>query len=275
MKHGQDGPADRSVRVTPTAFESHPRAGTAHHPAVIRHFLALLIPAIAIAAESPLPADERAQMLAGFTEQIGKLDAGIKAAPDAVPLYSKRGDAHLFLGHFAESVADFEKMIALDPAQDAPHWRLGIAYYFTGAFEKSAKQFVKYHDHDGGDRENGIWKFLGDAKLLGLEPARRAMLIYTRFDREPFPALYAMFAGERSSDAVFAEMKAKKLTDNATVMFFANYYAGLNEDILGHREKAATLLSEAVALAWRNRGGAEPSYMWQVARLHFEKMSAR
>ena len=100
------------------------------------------------------------------------------------------------------------------------------------------------------------------------------MLIYTRFDREPFPALYAMFAGERSSDAVFAEMKAKKLTDNATVMFFANYYAGLNEDILGHREKAAALLREAVALGWKNRGGSEPSYMWQVARLHHEQMAA-
>ena len=239
---------------------------------MFRFLLVLLVPAIMLAAEPPLPVDERAQMLARFTAQIAKFDDAIKAAPDSVSLYSKRGDAHLFLGHFAESVADFEKMIALDPAQDAPHWRLGIAYYFAGAFEKSAKQFVKYHDYDGGDRENGIWKFLGDAKTLGLEPARRAMLAYTRFDREPFPALYAMFAGEKTGDEVFAEMKTKDLTANATVMFFANYYAGLNEDFLGHREKAVTLLREAVALGWRNRGGAEPSYMWQVARLHFEKM---
>ena len=242
---------------------------------MFRLALAFLIPSSVLAAEPPIPADERAQMLARFTAQIAKLDDAIKAEPKAVPLYSKRGDAHLFLGHFAESIADFEKMIALDPAQDAPHWRLGIAYYFTGAFEKSARQFVKYHDYDGGDRENGIWKFLGDAKVLGLAPARRAMLAYTRFDREPFPALYAMFADEKTGDEVFAEMKTKNLTDNATVMFFANYYAGLNEDILGHREKAVALLREAVALGWKNRGGSEPSYMWQVARLHFEKMDAQ
>ncbi len=250
-------------------------AAAAHHSIVIRKLLPLLIPAIAFAAEPPIPADERAQMLAGFAAQIAKLDDAIKAAPDNLALYSKRGDAHLFLDHFAESVADFEKMIALDPKQDAPHWRLGIAYYFTGAFAKSARQFVKYHDYDGGDRENGIWKFLGDVKTLGLGPARRAMLAYTRFDREPFPALYTMFAGEKTGDEVFAEMKTKNVTDNATVMFFANYYVGLNEDIIGHREKAVTLLREAVALGWRSRGGAEPSYMWQVARLHFEKMDAK
>ena len=241
----------------------------------MRLLLAILIPVIALSAEPPIPADERAQMLAGFTAQIAKLDDAIKAAPDSVRLYSQRGDAHLFLGHFAEAVADFEKMIALDPKQDAPHWRLGIAYYFTGAFEKSAKQFVKYQEYETGDRENGIWKFLGDVKTLGLEPARRGMLVYTRFDREPFPALYAMFAGGKTGDEVFAEMKSKNLTDNATVMFFANYYAGLNEEVLGHREKALDLLHQAVASGWKSRGGSEPSYMWQVARLHHEKMDAQ
>ena len=240
---------------------------------MIRLILALLIPVIVLAAE-PIPADERAQMLAGFTAQIAKLDDAIKAAPESVRLYSQRGDAHLFLGHFAESVADFEKMIALDPAQDAPHWRLGIAYYFTGAFAKSAGQFVKYHDHDGGDRENGIWKFLGDVKGPGLKPAREKMLPYTRFDREPFPALYTMFASGKTDD-LFAEMKTKKLTENEAVMFFANYYAGLNEEILGHREKALELLHKAVALGWNSRAGNEPSYMWQVARLHYKVLSTK
>ena len=74
---------------------------------MIRLLIALLIPVIVLAAEPPIPADERAQMLAGFTAQIAKLDDAIKAAPDSVRLYSQRGDAHLFLGHFAESVADF------------------------------------------------------------------------------------------------------------------------------------------------------------------------
>src|SRR5665213_1045521 len=90
-------------------------------------------------APDPLPAAERARLLAGFAADLQKRDAEIVADPGAVDAYSHRGDCQLVLGHFPEAVADFEKMIALDPAQDAPHWRLGIAYYFAGQFAKSAK----------------------------------------------------------------------------------------------------------------------------------------
>ncbi|MEO7412129.1 MAG: hypothetical protein ABIZ81_02135 [Opitutaceae bacterium] len=235
--------------------------------------LFFLLASATFAADPPIAVAERAQMLAEFTAQLAPLDQAIADGAPGVALYSRRGDRHLFLGQFAKAVADFEKMIALDPTQDAPHWRLGIAYYFTGQFGKSAKQFEKYHAYDGGDRENGIWKFFGDAKVDGLEPARRAMLVYTRFDREPFPALYEMFAGKKTTDALFADLKARKLDDDPKVRFFANYYGGLNEEFLGRRERALTLLHEAVASPWRLTAGG-PAYMWQVARLHYEMLAA-
>lgn len=231
------------------------------------------VPAI-FAAEPPLAATDRESMLTEFRNQIATLDQAIGATPQDVALLSRRGDRRLFLGRFAEAVADFEKMIALDPAQDAPHWRLGIAYYFAGQFAKSARQFEKYHAYDGGDRENGIWKFLGDVKVLGREPAQRAMLGYTRFDREPFPALYEMFAGRKSTADLFAGTKERKLADDPKVMFFANYYAGLHEETLGHRAKAIGLLREAVASPWGRTAEGGPAYMWQVARLHFEMLAA-
>lgn len=232
-----------------------------------------LLASAALATEPPIAAPERARMLAEFTAQLAPLDHAIAAGPPGVMLHSRRGDCHLFLGQFAAAVADFEKMIALDPRQDAPHWRLGIAYYFTGQFAKAAKQFEKYHAYDGGDRENGLWKFFGDAKVTGLEPARRAMLVYTRFDREPFPGLYELFAGKKTTDALFADLKARQLDANPKVMFFANYYGGLNEEFLGRRERALTLLRAAVASPWRLTEGG-PAYMWQVARLHYELLAA-
>jgi lipoprotein NlpI len=235
--------------------------------------LLFVLTSAAFAAEAPIPAAERAQMLADFTAQLVSLDRAIAERTQVVTLYSRRGDCHLFLGAFTKAVADFEKMIALDPTQDAPHWRLGIAYHFTGQFEKSAQQFEKYHAYDGGDRENGIWKFFGDAKVDGLELARRTMLEYTRFDREPFPALYEMFAGEKTTDALFAELKARKIDNDPKVMFFANYYGGLNEEVLGRRERALALLRKAVASPWRLAEGG-PTYMWQVARLHYEMLAA-
>ena len=222
----------------------------------------------------PLPAEERAQMTAKWREQIAESDTAVAQDAGAVRAYSERGDAHLFLGEFVAAVADFEKMIALDPAQDAPHWRLGIAYFFAGDFAKSARQFEKYHAYDGRDRENGIWKFLAQAKGEGLAPARAGMLTYARFDREPFPSLYEMFAGRKTADEVFAEIEKKELAKNEGVMFFANYYGGLDEELRGHRERALELLRKAVASPLGRGAPGGPGYMWQVARLHFDRLRA-
>ncbi|RYD82213.1 MAG: hypothetical protein EOP84_09760 [Verrucomicrobiaceae bacterium] len=100
------------------------------------------------------------------------------------------------------------------------------------------------------------------------------MLSYTDFDREPFPALYEMFAGKRSGADVLAEVEIKKLTTDAKVMFFAHYYVGLNEQLQGNRERALEHLRKAVASfkpESASRGG--PGYMWQVARVHLLRMS--
>ena len=229
--------------------------------------------ACGLAAESDVITEQmRTRMRAEFSQQIADTDAVLEKDPQLVQAYSARGDARLFLGDFRGAVADFEKMIALDPKQDAPHWRLGIAYYFAGDFAKSARQFEKYHAYDGRDRENGIWKFLAQAKADGIAKARTQMLAYTRFDREPFPSLYEMFARKKSPDDVLAEVEKKGLTTQAEVVFFANYYAGLEEDLLGNRARALELLAKAVASpAGRDtRGGA--GYMWQVARLHWERL---
>lgn len=233
--------------------------------------------ALAVSAAEPpppLPAAERAAMRADFARQETALTAALAQSPDDLALLSRRGDRRLFLGRFAEAVADFERMIALDPAQDAPHWRLGIAYHFAGDFAKSARQFQKYHAHDDRDRENGVWKFLADARTGELAAARRAMLPYTRFDREPFPALHDMFAGRKTTDEFLADLKTRGLDRDERVMFFANYYAGLNEQWLGRPDRALELLRLAVASPWGRTAEGGPAYMWQCARLHFEKLAA-
>ena len=242
-------------------------------PVLAIFFLTLAAAGWAADAE-PLAADERARMIVEWKKQIAAGDAALAKEPGAVGEYSARGDAHLFLGEFRAAVADFEKMIALDAAQDAPHWRLGIAYYFAGDFAKSARQFEKYHAADGRDRENGIWKFLAQAKVDGVEKARAEMLVYTRFDREPFPALYEMFAGKKTPEEVLTEIEKKGLADNGGVLFFANYYCGLGEELRGHRERALELLQKAVASPLGRGAPGGPGYMWQVARLHYERLRA-
>jgi lipoprotein NlpI len=237
--------------------------------------LRLLLPLLVVtpiwmsaAAEPSFDEKARAEMLAQYSAEERHLSAEIAKPPAAVLLYSQRGDMRVFLGRFPEAIADYEKMIALDPAQDAPHWRLGIAYYLVGDFAKSARQFEKYQAHESGDRENGIWHFLANARAKDLAQARAAMIPFERFDREPFPALYEMFDGKKTGAEVFAEMERKGLAKDERVMFFANYYVGLNEQLTGDSKAAREHLQRAVA------GGAsrERDYMWQVARLQFEAL---
>jgi len=239
----------------------------------LRLLLPLLIFAhTAFAGEPPIPADTRSAMISAFEKSRAEADTALASDPSSTEWLTRRGDARLFLGDPKGAVADFEKEIALDPSRDAPHWRLGIAYHFAGDFAKSAKQFEKYHAYDGRDRENGVWQFLANARVVGIEKARAAMLEYTRFDREPFPALYEMFAGKRTGADVLAEMEKKGLAEDASVMFFAHYYIGLNDDLLGHRDATREHLAQAVALSLKSGARGGPGYMGQVARLHYEQM---
>lgn len=235
-----------------------------------------LSPAVLLPIRAPAAFDEKArvEMLARFAQDEEALDEQIARTPESVPLYSRRGDVRLFRARFAEAVADYEKMIALDPTQDSPHWRLGIAYYFTGDFGRSARQFQKYHAYDARDRENGVWKFLGQARAEGMAKARAEMLVYTQFDREPFPALYEMLAGKKTGAQVFAELAEKKLATDPRVSFFANYYVGLHEELLGQKAAAREHLQRAVDGAWDAGAAKELGYMWQVARLQRETLAS-
>ena len=67
---------------------------------------------------------------------------------------------------------------------------------------------------------------------------------------------------------VFAEMDKKGLAQDERVMFFANYYVGLNEQLTGDPKAAREHLQRAVQ-GGENR---ERGYMWQVARLQFEAL---
>ena len=243
---------------------------------MIRIFLGMILLARCILADdAPLSAEARREMIATFEKSRTEADDALAKEPSSAEWLTRRGDARLFLGDAKGAVADFEKEIAIDPSHDAPHWRLGIAYHFAGDFAKSARQFEKYHAYDGRDRENGVWHFLANARVTGIEKARAAMLGYTRFDREPFPALYEMFAGKKSGADVLAEMEKKGLGEDALVMFFAHYYVGLNDDLLGHRDAARGHLAQAVALALKSGARGGPGYMGQVARLHCEAMAGK
>lgn len=209
---------------------------------------------------------------ASLRKAIERLSAAIEQSPSNIDLYSRRGTAYFQLGQFRESLQDFDKMIALDPSLEASHWRRGITLFYLEDYKNAARQFEIYHTFDDVDRENGIWRFLCQAKAYGLEAAREGLLKYKKDDREPFPDLYALFAGRMTGDEVLARIEQASISEveRQKRLFYADLYIGLYSLVQGETDAGCRRLQRAVENQWGRSAGGGPGYMWHVARVHSE-----
>jgi lipoprotein NlpI len=214
--------------------------------------------------------DERDRLNARFDADIAGLTAQTEKSPKSVDLYSRRGDAFFFRGKFAEAVADYETMATIQPDLETSHWRKGIAYFYARRYAKAAKQFENYHSFDNVDGENGIWRYLSQAKALGRERAREGLLKYEKDDREPFPDVYRLFAGELTADEVLGRIDRSQVgpEEKKKRLFYAELYVGLNDFVDGRHESAARHLDNAVKNEWGAKAGGGPGWMWHVGRVH-------
>ncbi len=222
-----------------------------------------------LAAEPPLPPERVERMQNSFRETEAKLTEQIEKTPDAIDLYSQRGDARFFQAKFDDAVADYDKMVELDKKLETAHWRRGIAYFYAEDYDKAAHQFEIYHTFDNVDRENGIWRYLSQVKSIGREKARKGLLKYAKDDREPFPSVYKLFAGDITPKEILDDIAATEITkeDRAKRLFYAELYIGLNHFVDDELEAAQQHLAEAVKNEWGRKAGYGPNYMWHVGRL--------
>jgi len=227
-------------------------------------------------AEHPLPAAKRAQLDEELDRTIRDMTARIEKEPKDQDALSRRGDAYFFRARFAEAVADYDRMIVLDPDLAASHWRRGIALFYAGQFEAAAKQFEDYHSFDDVDRENGIWRYLSQHKAFGRPKAREGLLKYQKDDREPFPDVYRLFAGERTGDEILDRIEKGTLDrdEREKRRFYAELYVGLNDVVEGRADSARRHLRKAVENTWGPRAGYGPRYMWHVGRVQYELLLA-
>ena len=206
-------------------------------------------------------------------DRVKAATAKLTTNPDALELYSQRGDAYFFLGEFTKAVADYDQMVKIDAEMDASHWRRGIAYFYADQFDKAAQQFGRYHSFDDVDRENGIWRYLSQVRSIGREKAREGLLKYKKDDREPFPAVYQLFAGKITPEEILKQIHEAKIdeTERQKRLFYAELYIGLNYSVEKEPAKALPHLRAATANEWPRKAGFGPNYMWHVGRLHYER----
>ena len=229
------------------------------------------------ANESPLTGEERNAIRAEHQKAIKAADDVIQQMPEQIRAYSSRADARFFLAEFDGALADYEKMIELNSDTEPSHWRRGIAAFYVKDFKTAAKQFELYHTFDDVDRENGIWRYFSQYKAYGPEKARQGLLKYEKTDREPFPSVYKLFAGQMTGDQILDAIKNAKISDleREKRFFYAQLYIGLNYAVENKPKKAVVHLREAVANKWPRgpRGGYGPAYMWHVGRVHYDLLT--
>jgi len=215
-----------------------------------------------------LPADDHPLT----PEQRMEIESANRAILQSSKDPGARGDAHFKLAEFDKSVAEYEKMVELDPSLEKGHWRRGIGYFYAGKYDKAAHQFEIYHSFDNVDRENGIWRYFSQFKALGKEKAQEGLLKYEKDDREPFPDVYQLFQGKKESAEIIAKILKAEINgeEREKRLFYAYLYAGLHEAITGKPDLAKKYLREAVANKWGPESGFGPNYMWHVGRLHYE-----
>lgn len=221
-------------------------------------------------AAAPLTGDQVANLTKSFEKSVADASKAIEADSKNLNAYSRRGDGYFFLGQFEKAVADYDQMILLDESQTNSHWRRGIALFYAGKYKEAAAQFESYHSFDQVDRENGIWRYLSQHKAYGRTKAREGLLKYEKDDREPFPAVYQLFAGTIQPAEIIKRIEAAEIPrdEREKRLFYAHLYIGLNHAVEDESAPAQQHLRLATLNKWGPNAGYGPNYMWHVGRLH-------
>jgi len=230
----------------------------------------------ATADEPPAGQKSKAELETTLSNQLLILNVRVSQRAPSVRLFSERGDLHFFLGRFSKAVADYQKMVEIDPQQEAGHWRLGLALFYDGQYEAAADQFDRCDRIDRVDRENGIWRYFSQLKAFGKAEARKQLIKYEKADRAPFGKIYQLFSSELTPQQILDQIQSSPLEDaeRQKQLFYAHLYLGLNGIMESDVEQGRRSLQAAVESTWPQQAGYGPNYMWHVGRLQLDLLPA-
>ncbi|MEQ8791027.1 MAG: tetratricopeptide repeat protein [Pirellulaceae bacterium] len=231
-------------------------------------------------AQSPSAEDllRQAARAAGKGESakaVEMANRAIELDPTQADAYYLRGRENFRLGNMKQSLADFDKYVAMRPAAASRQWERGITCYYAGEFEKGAKQFELYQTYHDNDVENSVWRYLCVARDEDVQQARKTILPIKDDRRVPMMQVYRLFRGELKPNDVLEACRRDEPdeADLAARLFYANLYLGLYYEAQGESQLAKQHIFAAAANDKPNP--RVNRYMWDVARIHAEQMRAR
>ncbi|HKI36166.1 MAG TPA: tetratricopeptide repeat protein [Gemmataceae bacterium] len=204
------------------------------------------------------------EALRKHTEAVADFDKALDLDDKLAEAYDHRGSERFKLGQVKESLADFDKYLELRPEAKNSHWKRGISLYYAGKFEEGRKQFEGYEKVDTNDVENAVWHYLCNARAVGVEKARAAMLKIGKDKRVPMMEVYALYAGKAKPDDVLTATRAGNPRDEDLKhrLFYAHLYLGLYYEAEGDKKKALEHITKAAD------DYPIGHYMGDVARVH-------
>lgn len=175
----------------------------------------------------------------------------------------REGIAAFYDAKPVESVAAFDKLIALAPGAEPQLWQRGLSLYYVGEFVEGRKQFEIHQTVNPDDVENAAWHFICVAKKDGVEAARKALIPISGDTRVPMKEVHDLFAGKGTeADVMKAAEAGADGESKRNHLCYAHLYLGLYHEALGNVEKAkAHMLKSAVDYKMDH-------YMGRCAQVH-------
>ena len=162
-------------------------------------------------------------------------------------------------GRVEQSLAGFDRVASMSPA-DAPYlWQRGIAQYYAGRFRECRDMFISHRTVNPDDVENAAWHFLCFARAESPDAARKQILPVGPDARVPMREVYQLFQGRMTQAQVM-----KAAGSDLTAQFFARLYIGLYLEATGN----AAAGRAQIEIAAEDRFAAVGGYMHDVARVH-------
>jgi lipoprotein NlpI len=149
------------------------------------------------------------------------------------------GQEAFFAAKIDESVAAFDKLIALAPTIKPQLWQRGLSLYYKGDYKAGREQFETHQTYNTDDVENAAWHFICVARAESVEAARKVFIPIEGDSRVPMKEVHALFAGKGTPEAV---LKAAETSDDADArrnhLCYAHLYLGLYFEALGDETRA-------------------------------------
>ncbi|XP_048632237.1 uncharacterized protein LOC125606978 isoform X1 [Brassica napus] len=193
-------------------------------------------------------------------------------------------------GDVSGSVTEFDKAIVLDSRQKACKcyvflseklenfrikndfrsyvfalmtdlWQRGLSLYYMDRFEEGAEQFRLDVAQNPNDTEESIWCFLCEARLHGVDVARKQFLEVGRDSRPVMREAYNLFKNGGDPEKLVNDF----LSGQASEVFYASLYAGLYYEAEGKSEKAKFHITAACGSPYGQRSD---DYMASLAKVH-------